>query len=600
MLKEAIYHRPKNQFAYACNDDALHIQLRTKRHDVSTVFLYYGDQFEFENNQWKHATIEMTISGYDELFDYWFVEVTPPHRRIRYAFHLKDHEQEVFYTEKGFSDSVHEDFSSYFCFPFHHPSERFSAPSWVKDTVWYQIFPDRFANGNQANDPNSTLPWNSTEPTTSTIFGGDFEGIIQNLAYVVELGITGIYFTPIFKAHSNHKYDTIDYMEIDPQFGDKTTFKRLVTECHKHGIKVMLDAVFNHCGEDFPPFQDVMKYGEKSQYKNWFHFSSLSSEQDQLHFHTFAFERSMPKLNTQNPEVKKYLLDVGEYWVKEFQIDGWRLDVANEIDHQFWREFRQNVKNINKDVYLVGEVWHDAMPWLFGDQFDAVMSYPFANILLRFFAYDAIGAEQFSHELQGFLHQYPRPVHEAAFNLVGSHDTPRLLNLANMNKQKVKLLTAFQLSFTGSPSIYYGDEIGLTGEQDPGCRKCMPWEKDEQDGEMLAFFKKLIKLRKSYPILANEGTFSFLEANNNCNYICYKKETNQQLFIAVMNNHPTKRTIPLPLNLKDQTIIDLWTLEEFAAHSDQITVTLDPYDFTFLLISKSNTEALNELSYETS
>ncbi|MGM0874565.1 MAG: alpha-glycosidase [Bacillota bacterium] len=586
MLKEAIYHRPKNQFAYVCNDDTLHIQIRTKRNDITTIFLYYGDPFEFENNKWKQSSIEMKKSGNDELFDYWVVEVIPPQRRMRYAFHLKNNEQELFYTEKGFSDTVHDDFSAYFCFPFHHPSDRFDAPSWVKDTVWYQIFPDRFANGNRENDPSGTLTWNSTEPTATTIFGGDLEGVIQKLNYLVELGITGIYFTPIFKASSIHKYDTIDYMEIDPQFGDKHTFKRLVSECHKHGIKVMLDAVFNHCGEDFPPFQDVLKNGESSRYKGWFHLSTISTNQGRPQYHTFAFEKSMPKLNTQNPEVKKYLLEVGQYWVQEFHIDGWRLDVANEIDHQFWREFRQAVKSIDKDIYLVGEVWHDAMPWLEGDQFDAVMNYPLANLLLRFFAYDAIGAEQFSHELQGYLHQYPKPVHEAAFNLVGSHDTPRLLNLARMNKQKVKLLTAFQLSYTGSPSIYYGDEVGLTGEQDPGCRKCMLWEKDAQDHDMLEFIKKLLTLRKSYPILANEGSFTMLTAENERNYFSFCKENEQQLLIAVMNNHPTQQTFPLPIDLKDQTMLDLWNLEEFAAHSKKLSVTLDPYGFSFLLINK--------------
>ncbi|QGQ44624.1 alpha-glycosidase [Metabacillus sediminilitoris] len=584
MLKEAIYHRPKNQFAYAYTDNSLHIQLRTKRNDIDVVSLTYGDQFEFENNHWKRRSLDMQKSGSDELFDYWVVEVIPPQRRLRYAFHLKNNEQELFYTERGFSDSIHDDFSAYFCFPYHHPSDRFAAPDWVKNTVWYQIFPDRFANGNVENDPSGTLQWNSTEPTTSSVFGGDFEGVLQHLDYLVDLGITGIYFTPIFKARSNHKYDTIDYMEIDPQFGDKATFKRLVNECHKHGIKVMLDAVFNHCGEDFPPFLDVIKNRNSSKYKDWFHL--ITTDQDHPTYHTFAFEKTMPKLNTQNPEVKKYLVEVGQYWVREFGIDGWRLDVANEIDHQFWREFRHAVKAINKDVYLVGEVWHDAMPWLHGDQFDAVMNYPLANLLLRFFAYDAIGAEQFSQELQGYLHQYPRSVQEAAFNLLGSHDTPRLVNLARMNKQKVKLLTAFQLSFTGSPSIYYGDEIGLTGEQDPGCRKCMVWDKNARDLDMLNFSKKLISLRKTYPILANDGLFSILEASNAQNTICYSRETTKQLFIAIMNNHPARQTLELPLNLIDQHIINLLTMEEFAAHSTKITITLDSYDFAFLLIYK--------------
>src|SRR5699024_5658775 len=205
-------------------------------------------------------------------------------------------------------------------------------------------------------------------------------GIIKHLDYLVDLGINGIYFTPIFKAHSNHKYDTIDYMEIDPQFGDKSTFKELVKACHEKGIRIMLDAVFNHSGYYFSQFQDVLEKGENSKYKNWFHIKDFPIQTDPVpNFDSFAFTSHMPKLNTEHPDVKQYLLDVATYWIKEFDIDGWRLDVANEVDHQFWREFRTAVKSVKQDVYILGEIWHDSMPWLQGDQFDAVMNYPFTN-----------------------------------------------------------------------------------------------------------------------------------------------------------------------------------------------------------------------------
>lgn len=584
MQKEAIYHRPKDQFAYPFHDGNVHIQLRTKHQDIEEATLFFGDPFAFENDKWEHSSINMKISGSDGLFDYWVVSISPPQHRLRYAFHLKNGDEELFFTEKGFSDFVHDDFSAYFCLPFYHKSDAFTAPSWVKNTVWYQIFPDRFANGNKENDPEGTIPWNSQEPTTTTMFGGDIEGVIKHLDYLVDLGITGIYFTPIFKANSNHKYDTVDYFEIDPQFGDRHTFKKLVSICHSKGIKVMLDAVFNHCGKDFPPFQDVLKHKQNSTYKDWFHITFLES--GEMTYETFAFEKSMPKLNTQHPDVKEYLLDVGQYWVKECNIDGWRLDVANEIDHQFWRDFRQAIKSINEDVYLVGEVWHDAMPWLEGDKFDAVMNYPLSNLLHRFFAYDAIDAKGFSYELQRYLHQYPKTVYDVSFNMIGSHDTPRILNLAKMNKDKVKLLSAFQFTFFGSPSIYYGDEIGLQGEQDPGCRGCMVWDKSLQDQDMLDFMKKLTKLRKNYPILANEGTFSIILADEYKNVLCYQREHNQQLFIAVMNLHPDMQNIPLPIDLKDRTILDLWNQEEYAAHSNELSVTLQPYDFSFFLLKQ--------------
>lgn len=584
MLKEAIYHRPRDQFAYPDGNGSIQIQLRTKHQDVKSVTLVYGDPFEYDHSHWKNTTAEMMQSGTDGIFDYWSITVFPPQNRLRYAFHLKSSEQELFFTEKGFNDHVHNDFSAYFCLPYYHRSDAFRAPEWVKNTVWYQIFPDRFANGDSSNDPPTTLAWNSLEPTSDSIFGGDLLGVIQHLDYLAELGVNGIYFTPLFKANSIHKYDTVNYFEIDQQFGSLLNMKEVVAQCHAKGIRVMLDAVFNHCGQDFPPFQDVLEHGEDSQYKDWFHISFSPS--GDIHYETFSFEKSMPKLNTQHPEVRKYLFEVGEYWIKECQIDGWRLDVANEIDHQFWKDFRQAMKSIHPDVYLVGEVWHDAMPWLAGDQFDAVMNYPLANLLHQFFAYNVINAQQFANYLQKYLHQYPEPVYHTLFNMVGSHDTPRIVNLAKMNKQKVKLLSVFQFSFYGSPSIYYGDEIGLTGDQDPGCRGCMEWDSSKQDLDMLAFMKKLIQLRKQYPILGNDGQFRILSHDKNKNSLCFQRENNKELVIVVINNHPESQTNLLPLQLKDRTILDLWNSEEFAAHSDQLSVTLNGYDFALLLIKK--------------
>ena len=215
-------------------------------------------------------------------------------------------------------------------------------------------------------------------------------------------------------------------MEIDPQFGTKETFKALVEECHKHGIKVMLDAVFNHSGYFFEKFQDVLENGEKSAYKEWFHIHEFPIITEPLpNYDTFAFTPYMPKLNTAHPDVKEYLLEVGRYWVREFNIDGWRLDVANEVDHNFWREFRTEIKTLNPEVYILGEIWHDALPWLQGDQFDAVMSYPVTNALLSYFANDSIKASEFMKQITESLHSYSMNVNEAAFHLLDSHDTPK-------------------------------------------------------------------------------------------------------------------------------------------------------------------------------
>jgi cyclomaltodextrinase / maltogenic alpha-amylase / neopullulanase len=581
LLKEAIYHRPKDNFAYAYDEKTIHIRLRTKKDDIEQVNMIYGDPYEWENGEWQTQTASMSKSGSDELFDYWFIAIVPPYRRLRYGFELHNKGEQLVYTEKGFySKAPKDDISYYFCFPFLNKIDVFQTLEWVKDTVWYQIFPERFANGNAALNPPGTLNWGSEEPTPTSFFGGDFEGIIQHIDYLIELGVTGIYFTPIFKAPSNHKYDTIDYFEIDPQFGDKEAFKRLVETCHKHGIKVMLDAVFNHSGYFFAPFQDVLKNGEHSKYKDWFHICEFPLQtKPRPNYDTFAFVETMPKLNTENPEVKKYLLDVATYWIREFDIDGWRLDVANEVDHQFWREFRQAVKSIKPDLYILGEIWHDSMPWLRGDQFDAVMNYPFTNGTLRFFAKNEMKASEFANMITNVLHSYPNNVNEVAFNLLGSHDTPRILTICNNDKDKVKLLFLFQLSFTGTPCIYYGDEIGMTGGADPGCRKCMIWEKEKQDRDLFNHVKKLISLRKKYPAFGSRGELKFVEANDQTNHFIYTKIYENEMIIFAINHSENNLLIPLPFNLKGKKLTNLWTDEEFAAEAEELMTNIPAKGF---------------------
>ena len=585
MLKEAIYHRPKDAFAYAYDERTLHIRLRTKKDDVDAVYLLFGDPYVWKDGAWQFEKQPMQKSGCDALFDYWFIAVQPPYRRLRYGFELHAQGNMLIYTEKGFyEEAPTDDTAYYFCFPFLNRADVFDAPAWVKNTIWYQIFPERFANGNPRLNPPNTLPWGSVEPTTTSFFGGDFEGIIERLDYLVELGINGIYFTPIFKAPSNHKYDTIDYFEIDPQFGDKQTFKRLVHACHQKGIRVMLDAVFNHSGYYFAPFQDVLKNGEKSRYKDWFHIREFPLQTEPIpNYDTFAFVPQMPKLNTENPEVKQYLLDVATYWIREFDIDGWRLDVANEVDHQFWREFRQAVKAIKPDIYILGEIWHDAMPWLRGDQFDAVMNYPFTNGALNYFAKGNVRASEFAYTIVNVWHNYPHNVNEVAFNLLGSHDTPRILTQCGEQKEKVKLMFTFQLSFSGSPCIYYGDEIGLTGGQDPLCRKCMIWEKEKQDRDIFAHVQTLIALRKQYRAL-RFGEFHVLETNDETNHIAYVKTYDDETIVCVLNNAETPLTWTVPFSLKDKTITNLWT-NEFLTKQ---TMTIEPYGFLMLLVQPTS------------
>ncbi|RCW77175.1 alpha-glycosidase [Saliterribacillus persicus] len=565
MKKTAIYHRSVPSMSYAYDKETVHIRLKSERDDLVNVSLIYGDPYDFTADEWQYHVVDMNLTGQTELFDYWTVAVKPPFKRLRYGFYLNDKngEQNV-YTERGFYSQAPQDIGCYFCFPFIHENDTFSAPSWVKDTVWYQIFPERYANGDALLNPEGTLKWGSEKPTPTNFFGGDFQGVIDHLDHIEELGITGIYFTPIFKAYSNHKYDTIDYMEIDPQFGDKETFKELVKACHEKGIKVMLDAVFNHSGFYFTPFQDVLEKQEASSYKNWFHMREFPVQMEPIpNYDTFGFVPSMPKLDTANPEVKSYLLEVAKYWIEEFDIDGWRLDVANEVDHAFWRSFRQVVKETKADAYILGEIWHDSMRWLQGDQFDAVMNYPFTNGAIDYFAKRTIEAKSFADNITEVLHMYPENVNEVSFNLLDSHDTPRILTLAGDDKDKVKLLYLFQLSFTGTPCLYYGDEIGMAGGGDPGCRACMEWDENDQDAALFRFVQQLIHFRSEIDAFGNSGSFRFIEVDNFKNIVIYEKKTEETKLIFVLNNSNKAQSIVVE-SLASKKVNEIFTNEEFS------------------------------------
>ncbi|MBC6308897.1 alpha-glycosidase [Listeria sp. FSL L7-1582] len=510
MEKAAIYHQPFSSYAYGYDSQTLHIKIRSKRDDIKEVVLIAADPYLQTTTGWASEETSLRKVATTKEHDYWLVAIKPEQRRLQYGFVLTDTVgEDVFYGGRGFYDNTPDNraiMDYYFKFPFLHETEVFKAPEWVKETIWYQIFPERFDNGNPELSPANVLPWGSKDPGRDDFFGGDIAGIIGHLDYLVELGINGIYLTPVFEASTNHKYDTLNYFEIDPHFGDKETFRKLVQEAHKRGIKIMLDAVFNHIGDKSPEWQDVLKNGEKSKFVDWFHIHSFPvtpgengniEGKNTLSFDTFAYTMHMPKLNTANPEVQKYLLDIATYWVREFDIDGWRLDVANEVDHAFWKQFNQAVRAEKEDIYILGEIWHDSWLWLLGDEFDSVMNYPFTQTIIENFVEERIKPTKMVSGISEQLMRYQEQVNHVMFNMLDSHDTARLLTRCEGDKEKAKLALAFMFAHTGSPCIYYGTEIGMDGADDPLCRKCMEWDETKQDKEMLAFMKKLIAFRKT-------------------------------------------------------------------------------------------------------
>lgn len=541
MLLHAIYHRPKGNFAYAYDKDTIHIRLRTAKDDVKRCYVIFGDKYDWEN---QRSIKFMTNLYSDELFDYWQAEIVPYNRRLCYMFKLESDDEQYWYTEYGFHDSQPSYVNIMFEYPFLHEVDIFTPPNWVKDAIFYQIFPERFANGDISNDPELVEEWGNT-PTRDNFFGGDIRGIIDNINHLENLGINALYLTPIFEANTNHKYDTKDYMKIDPHFGDIDTLKELVSKCHDRGIRVVLDAVFNHCGYYFAPFQDVLKKGSKSRYWDWFYIHDYPIKKSpRPNYATFAFEYHMPKFNTSNPEVKEYLLDVARFWIEEVDIDGWRLDVANEVDHAFWREFRQVVKTAKPDAYILGEVWHDAAPWLQGDQFDGVMNYPFTNLAIEFFCKQSIDAKEFANCLNKFMFRYPHQANQVLLNILDSHDTKRLLTQCKGNKKLFKLAVLFQMTYIGVPCIYYGDEIGMVGGDDPDCRRTMIWDKARQDKELLEFYRDCIALRKEHVVL-RRGDCKFVYASGS--QVVMKRYTDYDQLLIAFNVSDKWASIDIPM-----------------------------------------------------
>ncbi|MEY8458168.1 glycoside hydrolase family 13 protein [Lactococcus ileimucosae] len=525
MNKAAVYHRPESEFAYLYTEETIHVRLRVARDDVKSVVLIYGDPYMFSEREgqtakaWDYQEAEMRYALSTEESDFYMTEVGVPHKRMDYVFLITGHDGEkIVYTDSGilpYEDKLLTGKYAAFRMPFFHEVDRFKAPDWVKNTVWYQIFPERFANGNPAINPEGVKEWDPTEsPERQDFYGGDLQGVIDHLDYLTDLGVNGIYFTPVFQAHSNHKYDTEDYLKIDKHFGDLDVFKKLVKAAHQRGIKVMLDAVFNHIGDTSPQWQDVLKNQKNSKYAEWFHINEWPASYvatddfevaESATYDTFAFTPHMPKLNTANKEVQDYLLNIAEYWIKECDIDAWRLDVADEVDHAFWKKFRTTCDAAKKDFYILGEVWHSAQPWLVGDEFSAVMNYAYTNAIIDTFVKKELNLEQMVSTINAQLMLYRKQTNQVMFNILDSHDTPRLLTQAKGNKDLVKQVQAFMYMQPGVPCIYYGDEYGLDGGADPDCRKCMPWAEEHQDLEMFAFFKELVAFRREYADILSQS-----------------------------------------------------------------------------------------------
>lgn len=422
-----------------------------------------------------------------------------------------------------------------------------SVPEWVQDAIFYQIFPDRFADGDPDNNPPNVQPWGAP-PTNWHFQGGDLKGVIQKFDYLLDLGVNAIYFNPVFYATSNHRYNTTDYYRIDPKLGDMQDFLNLLDLAHRHNVRVILDGVFNHCGRGFFAFNDLLENQENSPYRDWFHVKrfpvdaySPGAASDYLAWWEI---KSLPKFNTANLQVRRYLLNVARYWI-ERGVDGWRLDVPNEInDDTFWAEFRRVVKSANPEAYLVGEIWTADPRWVGESHFDGLLHYPLRDCIVRFLHSGTLSAIESAEKCDCYVSLYPRPNTFAMYLPLGSHDTERILTKLDGDLGKVRLAFLFQFSYPGAPGIYYGDEIGMQGGKDPDCRRAFPWDQSLWNHELRNWVKSLIAARKQYPAM-RRGDYRRLLADDVRRVYAFLRFTPEQQIVVAINASPEVQNLSL-------------------------------------------------------
>lgn len=536
MNEFALFHIADIPYSYPEDENTLTIRLRTAAGDLKSCVLFYRDRYE---SHVPYRTAVMKVEASTTLFDYYGARISVEENRYRYFFRLEGTDGKiVFLHARGLAQTEPDDLAA-FQFPYIAKADVYHGVQWAEEGIVYQIFPDRFYNADKNNDPVETLPWGAPV-TPRSMFGGDIKGITEKIPYLAGLGVTFLYLTPIFLSSSNHKYNTYDYYQIDPHFGTLEDVKEMVSVCHAHKIRILFDAVFNHCGIGFFAFNDVLENGENSKYKDWFFLHDFPVDVHRVNYSTFGIKGGfMPKLNTSNPEVSDYLLGVSKYWIQEVGIDGWRLDVCDEVDHVFWREFRKTVKSANPDALIVGEIMHEASSFLRGDQVDSIMNYPFRESVKSYFAKRTVSTRQFEDELTAARMQYMDVINRTMLNLLCSHDTERFLSSCGGKTERMKCTAVFQFTYIGVPYIYYGDEIAMDGGKDPECRKCMIWNTDKQNSDLLGLFKKLCSIRKENACLVYGGYRSL----SNGNVLAFSRDYNGSSVIVVINNSDCSRSI---------------------------------------------------------
>lgn len=584
LTTSTLYHVPEPPYI---NYDRgmLDIRFRCRPNDAQRVELWMGKKI-----------VDMKLLASDELYATYGVKVAWDRKKnFDYLFALWDKKAGVNYGSGGIEREGG-------VIPFRLTAREFkpfTTPDWASKTVMYQIFPDRFENGDITNDPAGVMPWTGN-PTYSNYFGGDFAGVKKRLPHLKSLGVGTIYFNPIFQSPSNHRYETTDYHRVDNRLGTNEEFVDLTKTLRANGIRTVLDGVFNHSAVDWGPFKDVREKGRESKYLDWFYVKQFPVEvrENPPYEAWFGFP-SMPKVNLGHPEAAEAMLAVPKFWHERAEIAGWRLDVANEVPMDYWRQFRSTVKGLRPDMWIIGEHWGDGTPWLKGDQWDSIMNYPLRETWIQFVAQGTLPAAEAGKRMMANYHLYVPQVARNLMNLLSSHDTPRFVNLCGGDRKLAMVAATLQFGWPGTPSIYYGEEVGMDGGRDPDNRRGMDWPAATAANPVFKHYQKLAAARNAHLVL-QEGEPLMIQTDNAKQSLVYARQLGQEVALVAANrsDRPVsisinlKGRVPLSSALRRQGFVDALGGGRVAVpHSGVFTLQLGPKSSKLLVPIRPNSAA---------
>lgn len=569
----SIYHMPWLEYRHALPDGRVCLRLQTGQGEFTRVTVKVTSNYAFPHFFSNCDAYEMHVAYRDEWHDFYECIFQPADRRLKYLFVLESDEYVCKLDASGLHPGrdAREDVSEAFAFAYVYPPE--PMPGWARGCVGYQIFPDRFRRASDSESTERLEPWSSDRVQNEYRFGGNLRGMIKAVPYLKDLGVTLIYSTPLFLSDTSHRYNTFDYFRIDPLLGTEEDLRALCDALHAHGMRLIMDGVFNHCGLGFQPFEDALRHGKASAYYDWFFFDESMPHG----YHTFGDWAYMPKLNLQNPACAAYFLHVGRYWMEKCHIDGWRLDVSPEVWPDFWRQYRKMMRSVNPESLMIAECWDDSREWLTqGDMFDSTMHYVLSRAIWSRFCKHEITVAQFDHCINRAAMLYPQRTQEVLWTFLGSHDTQRLRTRAGGNVRMLYGASFFQFTYLGAPIIYYGDELGMEGGDDPYCRFPMRWH--EINGNPVhGHYRKLAHIRAAVPALRTGSFRTFCTMENGL--YAYLRQTDEQQIFCILNTslQPASARMELPCGMRALNVVhDLYSGRTFPIADGAIHVSLEP------------------------